>query len=327
MAMMLTFNRQTLPLATDFLIAGTRGLLCTNSADVLQAAAQWRPHQQLGGLAAFEMEVLVDAAMDHSADHAAFFRGLGHLVFGMLPPRCFVTFDLLRRRVHAVLSLAAARDSFFWNNLLLPVTIGILGTTVGIVPLHCACLDHQSSGLLIAGDSGAGKSTLSAALAECGFAVVSDDWTYISKKGPALVAHGLSAPFKLLPDTVRFFDQLRNLVPRTTLNGELAYEIDPAQALGFAVKDISYPRRIFFLERTSKAGCYFVPCRSQYVDDFFERRVERLPNELPEARAFRASILRKLSSCPSWILRTGESPQRTAEAISDFVLESCDATT
>jgi hypothetical protein len=181
--------------------------------------------------------------------------------------------------------------------------------------------------LLIAGDSGAGKSTLSAALAECGFAVVSDDWTYISKKGSALVAHGLSAPFKLLPDTVRFFDQLRNFVPRTTLNGELAYEVDPAQALGFAVKDISYPRRIFFLERTSRVGCYFVPCRSPYVDDFFERRVERLPNELPEARAFRTSILRKLSSYPSWILRTGETPERTAEAISDFVLESCDATT
>ena len=55
-----------------------------------------------------------------------------------------------------------------------------MGTTVGVMPLHSACLDHDGRGLLLAGNSGAGKSTLTVALARCGFSLISDDWTYIS---------------------------------------------------------------------------------------------------------------------------------------------------
>jgi hypothetical protein len=323
---MLTFNRQTLPFRTEFVVAGTRCVLATNSFEVLQSAAGWQQGTHLCRSASFEMEVFVDSAMDNTADQAAFFRGHRHLVFALLPPRSFVTYDLLRRRVHGTLSVAAARDRFFWNNLLLPITIGVLGTTVGVVPLHCACLDHSGNGLLVAGVSGAGKSTLSAAMAGCGFSFVSDDWTYISKEGATLIAHGLSSPVKLLPDTVRFFPHLRHFAPRTTLNGELAYEIDPSRTGGFAVKQTSHPRRIFFLERTSNLSCYFVPCRSDYVRNFFEKNAERLPDELVEAKAFRTSIIQTLSSCPAWILRTGESPQKTAEAIGDFVTGAGNAT-
>ena len=324
--MMMTFNRQTLPFRTDFVIAGTRCVLATNSLEVLQSAARWRQEAPLQCSASFEMEVLVDPSMDNTAEQTAFFRGHRHLVFAFLPPRSFVTYDLLRRRVLAALSVTAARERSFWNHLLLPITIGVLGTTVGVVPLHCACLDHNGSGLLVAGVSGAGKSTLSAAMAGCGFSFVSDDWTYISKEGSTLIAHGLSSPVKLLPDTVRFFPHLRHCAPRTTLNGELAYEIEPSRTGGFAVKHSSHPRRIFFLERTSEPGCYFVPCRSDYVRSFFENNAERLPDELGQAKAFRASLIQTVSGCPAWILRTGESPQKTAEAISDFVGEARNAT-
>lgn len=322
----MTFNRQTLPFRTDFVIAGTRCVLATNSFEVLQSAARWQQETPLQCSASFEMEVFVDSAMDNTADQAAFFRGHRHLVFALLPPRSFVTYDLLRRRVHAALSVAAEGDRLFWNNLLLPITIGVLGTTVGVVPLHCACLDRNGSGLLVAGVSGAGKSTLSAALAEHGFSFVSDDWTYISKDGSILIAHGLSSPVKLLPDTVRFFPRLGDLLPRTTMNGELAYEIDPSRTGGFAVKRHSYPHRILFLERTSRSGCDFVPCRADYVRNFFEGNAERLPDELVDAKAFRTSIIQVLSSRPAWILRTGESPQKTAEAIGQFVTEARNAT-
>ena len=324
--MMMTFNRQTLPFRTEFAIAGTRCVLATNSLEVLHSAAGWQQGMDLRRFASLEMEVFVDPAMDNIADQAAFFRGHRHLVFAVLPPRSFVTYDLLRGRVHGALSVAAASDRFFWSNLLLPITIGVLGTTVGVVPLHCACLDHNGSGLLVAGVSGAGKSTLSAALAGCGFSFVSDDWTYISQEGSTLIAHGLSSPVKLLPDAVRFFPQLRHFAPRTTLNGELAYEIDPSRTEGFAVKHTSHPRRLFFLERTSQLGCYFVPCRSDYVRSFFEKNAERLPDELVQAKAFRAGIIQTLSRCPAWILRTGDSPQKTAEAIGDFVTEARNVT-
>jgi hypothetical protein len=265
------------------------------------------------------MEVIVDPAMDDAPEHAAHFRGLGHLVFAFLPSRSFITYDLLRKRVHAVLSIAAARDTSFWNTLLLPITIGVLGTTVGVVPLHCACLDRNGTGFLVAGLSGAGKSTLATAIAQRGFALVSDDWTYVSKQKSAVVAYGLGFPIKLLPDAVRFFPDLEKLAPRTTLNGELAYDIVPGNSFGFEMKKFTHPGHIFFLQRVSTPGCHFVPCRPEEVVDFFEKSAERLPGELNEAKVFRTSMIQILSACPAWILRTGENPHGTAAAIDCFL--------
>ena len=323
--MTLAFNRQTLPLRKDFLIAGTCCHLSTNSHDILRAAGRCLPIRKQSDGQSFEMNIIVDATLGSAPEHPAHFRGLRHLVFVILPPRSFVTYDLLRRRVYGVLSSAAACGDSFWNSLLLPITLGVLGTNLGVAPLHCACLERNGRGFLVAGPSGAGKSTLAAALAQRGFAFISDDWTYVSKEQSTLVAHGLSSPIKLLPDTVRFFPELDQFSPRKTLNGELAYEIGPAHSIGFTVKHIANPHSIFFLERTSNLGCHIVPCRPQYVSDFFEKSAERLPDELAEAKTMRTTIIRSLSAVPSWILRTGENPHRTAEALDHFLAEDSHA--
>ncbi len=327
MTLKLTLNRRTLPFHTDFSIAGTRCRVSTNSYEVLHAAADFRRTAlPQSGARCFEIEIFVDAALDHAPDRPAYFRGMRHIVFAILPPRSFIAYDLQRKRVHAVLSSAAARDSAFWKTLFLPITIGVLGTTIGAAPMHCACLERNGRGFLLAGISGAGKSTLTAALAQRGFPLISDDWTYISQQQHTLVAHGLFAPLKLLPDAARFFPELRAFAPRMALNGETAYEIDPGSAMGLVSKDVCHPRYIFFLERTQAAGCCLVPCRPEYIREFFEKNAERLPEELSNAKAFRSRIIQALSGCPAWILRTGEDPQATARELDDFLAEADRAT-
>jgi hypothetical protein len=315
------FDQKTLPFQTSCVVAGTSCLVSTNSYDVLHATARWRSAPATNCASCFEMQILVDEALDNLPEQAGHFRGRRHFVFALLPPRSFVAYDLLRRRAHATLSLAAAGSRAFWDTLLLPITIGVLGTTIGIVPLHSACLEHNGAGVLVAGPPGAGKSTLATALGKLGFALISDDWIYVSDQQSALVAYSLSSPVKLLPDAVRFFEELQNLSPRTTLNGEFAYEFDPQSSMQIATKNISHPRTILFLERTSTPGCYMVPCRADYVRDFFRENAEKLPDEIPEAKAFREKIIEKLASCRSWILRTGENPARTAEAVQKFLAE------
>lgn len=321
-----TFNDHTLPYRTDFFVAGARCFLSTNSNDILRFTAQWRSASEQLGIQPFAMEVIVEPAMDKIPEHSAHFRGMRHLVFAKLPPRSFITFDLLRHRVYAVLSSTAAKDISFWNTRLIPIAIGVLGTTLGVVPLHSACLDRNGDGTLIAGVSGAGKSTLATAMAQLGFSLLSDDWTYISRQRSTLVAHGLYSPLKLLPDATSFFPELRMFAPGISLNGELAYEIDPASSIGLTVASVSRPRSIFFLERTASPGCYLLRCRPHYVRQFFERNAERLPDELPEAKAFRSIIIKTLASLPAWIVRTGISPQATAEYLDDFLLEASRAT-
>jgi hypothetical protein len=319
--MKLALNAESLTFRTDCLIAGITCRIATNSAEILRAARQWRPRTTSSAVGSFEMEILVNPAPANQGPQLPYFRGLRHLVFVALPPGNFIVYDLLRKRAHAVLSEASGADATFWNRLLLPITIGVLGTTVGLAPVHCACLERNEEGFLLAGVSGAGKSTLSAALADRGFAFISDDWTYISKTDSALVAHGLCAPIKLLPDAARFFPYLRNFAPGPTLNGELAYEIDPRGSGGIQLKTFSCPQRLFFLERTPNPGCEFIVCPPGYVKAHFEQSAERLPDEVPAAKQFRANVIETLSMYPAWILRTGYGPQRTAEALEHFLSE------
>ena len=316
------FHQMSLPFRTEFSLAGTRCLLSTNSHELLRLSAPWHSIQACPEAGSFRMSIMEEASLHSDTPKPAHFRGLGHLVFVLLEPKGFLTFDLLRRNVFGVISPAAARDSYFWNVQLLPIALGLLGATVGVAPLHCACLDRNGSGLMVAGDSGAGKSTLTAALAKRGLAVVSDDWTYVSYRPGKLVAHGMYAPIKLLPDSIRYFPELRRSTTKNTVNGELAYEATAAKVFHSSVKASSPPKWLLFLERTSVPGCHFVPCRPGHAMQYFETNAEKLPAELPGAAKARSEIIRQISMCQSWILRTGDDPLRTAQAIDDFLPEA-----
>jgi hypothetical protein len=315
------FNRNTLRFRANFTIAGSQCFLFTNSLNVLRYAIPWQATGSLDISRSFQMEILEDSALNWREGRRPHFRGVRHLVFAMLEPPSFLSYDLLRRRVIGVLSPAAVNDRSFWNSQLLPITIGLIGTTLGLAPLHCACLDRNGHGLLLAGVSGAGKSTLSAALAQRGFAHVSDDWTYISRMQSILTAHGLSAPIKLLPNCIQYFSELAKYTPKRTMNGEVAYEVDPARIFRSPGKTSTNPKWVIFLERSTSRGCRFVPCGGEHVVQFFKDSAERLPKELPAAISARSELIASLSACRSWILRTGDDPHKTAESVDRFLGE------
>ncbi|MHB1938204.1 MAG: hypothetical protein ACYCOR_16680 [Acidobacteriaceae bacterium] len=195
---------------------------------------------------AFTMQVLVNEY--GSTVGQPHFRGLRHIVIASFGNSNVFVFDLLRRNVSAAVSEAIARDIQFWSEKMLPITLGVLGAAIGLMPMHCACLAWEGNGLLVAGASGAGKSTLSVALTQYGFDYVSDDWTYMSEKRGRLVAHGTSAPVKLLPDAVQHFRALSHRTLQTSMNGELAYEVDAGGTFGARVVHDCEPRWLVFLE-------------------------------------------------------------------------------
>jgi hypothetical protein len=311
-----------LPFHAELSLAGVRCLLTTNSKEILSCVSHWfsalRSPYPSGQ--PIKMEVLVDSSINPDRPGKAHFRGLRHLVFASFGMQEVFAFDLLRGRVVGVISPATASASSFWNTRLLPIMVGVMGTTVGVVPLHSACLDRNGKGLLIAGTSGAGKSTLSVALAQRGFSLVSDDWTYVSKDGnrDGLIASGLSVPVKLLPDAVQHFPELKAFLPKESLNGELAFEVDATKVFLSHAKCTSRPHWLLFLERDHRPGCDFIPCDPADARSFYERSAERLPEELPEAAAIRSEIIRAVTSGNCFRVRSGELPKRTAEAIDRF---------
>jgi hypothetical protein len=299
-------------------LAGAVCNVASNSYVLGKSLSKWRTAEPTAAETALSLQIVVTSAKGDDLGNPHF-RGLRHLVFASFGLANRFVFDLERHSVVATVSEEIAGNSVFWDRLLLPITMGVLGSTVGVVPVHAACLSVGEEGLLIAGASGAGKSTLAVALAKSGFGYLSDDWTYLSLKSERLVAHGMSVPAKLLPDAVGHFPELHAYRVSMALNQELAYELPP-QDLGARVNLSCKPRWFIFLERTIDQGCHFTPIGAHEAHVYIERSVERLPAELDGTIQGRSAIIKQVSGLSCWKLNYSGSPEVAVRGLRDFVL-------
>jgi hypothetical protein len=298
-------------------IAGTTCVVETNCPQLGYGLCDWElPVLETADVGGFSMQILVIDG-DETPDHPHF-RGLHHLVIASFGHANVFVFDLLRRHIAACVSERVSRDPQFWNQLLLPIAVGVIGPTVGVVPIHCACLSLNGEGLLVAGASGAGKSTLTAALVQSGFEYVSDDWTYLSELDYRLVAHGMSACIKLLPDAVLYFPQLAEHLLTKSLGGELAYVVE-SDFFGSRAIRSCVPRCCIFLERNSRSERTFAPLCPGEVRHRFQSSVEPLPSQLSDTASTRADIIKSVADLPSWTFCCGGTPQFAAREILSFV--------
>jgi HPr Serine kinase C-terminal domain len=312
-----TIDRTRMPLSDRLLVAGTVCSVSTNCQEVIDALSVWRCRNgdELGP--SFQLNVLVDQCTRRN-DGAPHFRGLEHLVFASFSESELFVFDLSRRTVFGLVSRKTAEDASFWRNLLLPISIGVVGPAIGVVPVHAACVDWKGKGLMIAGASGAGKSTLAVALSQRGFSLVSDDWTYVAQHNGSLTAYGVFAPVKLLADASRLFPQLESFRPAKSLNGEMAFEIDAKSVFAANVRPQSNPRWLVFLERTEEARCRITRIQGETMKAFFEKNIEKLPERLSKTAERRSQTISKLAKTDCWLLRYGGPPQVAAEALRQF---------
>ncbi len=135
------------------------------------------------------------------------------------------------------------------------------------------------------------------------------------------MAHGTSAPVKLLPDAVRHFKNLNRHSPQISMNGELAYEVDIVETFGGNVKRGCEPRWLVFLERMQWAGSEFDELSSVEARRYLDSNVERLPVQLAEAAERRRQIIESISNLPCWRFRYGGTPQFATEQVRKFVAE------
>jgi len=314
----ISIDQTILAYSSELCFAGALCDLHTNSCDIANVLERLSIPASSISSSRFTMRVVVDELSLESAQQAHF-RGLHHVVTASFGSSNVFVFDILRRTISATISGVLAREFQFWKEKLIPIALGVLGAAIGLVPMHCACLESANDGLLIAGVSGAGKSTLSVALAQGGFNYVSDDWTYMSQCDGKLVAYGTSAPVKLLPDAVNHFKVLQSRSLQTSMNGELAYEVDIIETFGAQVERGCEPRWLIFLERMPYPGGEFTSMSSTATRSYLYSSVERLPVQLSEAAEMRGKIIEKVSQLPSWRFRYGGTPQFATGQLREFV--------
>ncbi len=296
-----------LHLETHIVVAGIRCKVLTNSYSLLKVFEEYPRADGKRWSLTLQLFVTDDEPPSGTKPH---FRGLHHVVIANFTAVDRFVLDLRRCMVTGSVSPSMANNPAFWKQTLIPICMGVMGPTVGLVPVHCACLNLNGYGVLLAGASGAGKSTLTVAVAKAGAALISDDWTYISQEGGGLVAHGLRVPVKLLPDSARFFRELHTLQTHMSMNGELAYEFDPATVMKVEVLDRCSPSHLVFIERSNSND--YRPMTTAVASTYFTTNTERLPDQLSEARLVRQRILERLSALPSYVLRYRGSPEEGA---------------
>ena len=313
-----TFNPMPkLPWQESFLVAGVACEISTNSNDLLELLrTNFQADEENASKPDIRMRFWVDpAAEGRPGPGTPYLRGLGHLVFAGFDHQNALLIDLRGRRAMGRFSPQTAADQSYWKRMIFPLVLGVAGGSLGVTALHCGCVAKDRNGLILAGDSGAGKSTLSLALALRGFAFLSDEWTYFSRRDGQVQAWSLSNPLKLLPDAAAFFPELAALEPAVTMNGERAFEIDPAQVFGVRRALRCQPRWLILLERQEGAGFRLTEIPPAEAASRFE---EGLLAEDPAAINSQRQTIRSLLGLPRALVRYGGNPQAVALALEQF---------
>src|ERR1700739_2209909 len=231
--------------------AGAVCSLATNSQQVLEAA---RNTLQPAGLsprvADFWLRFWVDDADPSQPPWPKpYVRGLNSLVFAGFDEGSSMLADLRTRRVIGRCSPGMAADVAYWQTVIFPMLLTIVSASVGIAELHCACVAKDQQGVLLAGPSGAGKSTLGLALSQQGFGFLSDDRTFCFVENSELRVWGLPTLFKLRPEAILWFDELREKQLTDTRNGDPAFWLEPKDLRGVERVRQCRPASLIFLER------------------------------------------------------------------------------
>lgn len=328
MALVATAIAETaLALSTQrLLFAGQPVLFRTNSAQLATYARGYLPE----GEDAISHSTPARAAItvhvrdnNERCEDAAHFRARGHFAYARFTVADSFWFNLRTREVFGTCSPELADDHWRWHAHIFPALLGILSASIGVAPVHAACLVRDGRGVLLTGRSGAGKSTLTVALARRGYELLSDDWSYLSAPEDAVnresvQAWGLPVPVKLLPDASSFFPELCTCQVAVSLNGEIAYEVFPEEC--FAVeRSLRCPvMNVVLLDRRTEPGCAMLPVSPNEAIDHLQAELEPLEGVLACCYRKQLDLIRRAvesASCHRFFFN--EHPGKAAEALDE----------
>ncbi len=314
-----SLSQDYLPLGARFFVAGSIWDVRSNSHEILQAMRE--TFDQVGSghqpdlHLRFNVSFTVNNAPRWSKPH---FRALDHLYYATYGPCDSMLVDQLSRRVIGSFSPAIAHDVRYWKHTVLPVLLGIVSASVGVTPVHCACVVKNGSGLLLGGESGAGKSTLALSMSRNGFSYLSDDCTYLSRTGTEMRAWGLPTPVKLLPDAVSYFPELVSLDPVLSLNGERVLNVDPTEISNVERCLSCAPRWLVFLERKMNSPPVIKPLNSREAASRLVADLETMPPIIFDQYEYQLDTINRLVDRECWVVQHGLNPELLARLLAEI---------
>ncbi len=288
-----------LPLYGTFYPAGFPLRLWTNSAHVLESAAEsWAPFEPAFETAPLEFRVLVEPPGDLAAEPT--FRKQRHLFSFVSDANNFASGDSLTMSASFHLSERTAANHLWLRWFYLESMAYMLLTQRYVVSLHAACLARHGGGILLCGKSGCGKSTLSFACARAGFTYLSDDCTWLVADSEDHLAIGKPHQFRFRHDVARHFPELERFAPGAHPNGKLCLEVPSNLFPAVRTAGRCHIHRLVFLDRESTAPLgveRILPLDAEAA------LLAELPSYGPEVNAMHERTIHSLTHLPAWRLR------------------------
>lgn len=315
---LISLAHDNLPLGARFFVAGSIWDLRSNSEEILHAMRETFDQVGSGQQADLHLRFHVDFTVNSAPCWPTpLFRALDHLYYATYGPCDSMLVDQMGRRVIGSFSPAVARDLRYWKQTVLPVLLGIASASIGVTPVHCACVVKSGSGLLLGGESGAGKSTLALSLSRNGFSYLSDDCTYLSRTVTGMRAWGLPTPVKLLPDAVSYFPELVSLDPVLSLNGEWALNVDPTEISNVERCLSCAPRWLVFLERKVDSAPLIKPLSSWEAASRLVADLETMPPIIFDQYEYQLETINRLVDRECWLVQHGLKPEPLARLLAE----------
>jgi hypothetical protein len=312
-------SRDNPPFGARLFVAGSIWDVRSNSQEILQAMRETFDQVSSGHKAdlhlRFHVDFTVDDAPCWSQPH---FRALDHLYYATYGPCDSMLVDQLSRCVIGSFSPAVAHDQRYWKQTVLPVLLGIVSASIGVTPVHCACVVKSGSGLLLGGVSGAGKSTMALSLSQNGFSYLSDDCTYLSRTATGMRAWGLPTSVKLLPDAVSHFPELVSRKPVLSLNGEWALNVDPSEIFNVERSLNCIPRWLVFLERKMDSRPIIKALSSRDAASRLVADLETMPPLIVDQYEYQLETINRLVDRECWVVQHGLKPEMLARLLAEI---------
>jgi hypothetical protein len=314
-------TRVKTPLKGQYWAAGVRLRITTNFEPILVAARKFFEERMPPGRDGKE-EIRLrfwveDKPLLEGTRPKPYFRGLNQLVFAGFDGRNSFLLNLQDRCGIGRFTPEMASDAALWETIVFPTLLTIFGPSVGLTPLHCACVAWKGSGLLLAGESGAGKSTLSLALVQAGFDFLSDDRTLIGKHQGRLLAWGLSKEMKLRVESKGQFQCLGRIKSNDMFKREDELRFDASQVAALRHVRCCEPRWLVFLEQQSRPGFSLTRMAAQEAAERLESQLHREAREVEEKQH---RTMRDLVTGKCYRLRYGGDPHTVAGALHSLVV-------
>jgi hypothetical protein len=251
-----------LPLKSTFHPMGYAVEICSNSADVLAAAAKlWNRYPALSDAEPIRIRVIAGTTQSSASRDPKPPRGEGHLFSITHGVDDFALADLSAGFAFASLSqYTVSNPSYFCYHFLEPLVYAMLAAQ-HFVLLHASCISRNQSAVVLCGDSGAGKTCLAYACAKRGWEFVSGDAVHVVRGSADRMLIGRPYEIRFRESARALFPELKFLRPGFRANGKIDLEIDTSE-LDIPTALQSFARHIVFIEQASETRMEKFPLES-----------------------------------------------------------------